>query len=429
MKKKLIIAVSLLSLSFMNPAFSSDLVPEVCTIGDRPVYFPIESVRFIFSCSIEVVPGSEAFIYCGSSPVASGVLSASNYSGATSTEGTALVSFDEPLVLPKGNSYRLVVPAGSIFSSACPSDSNSELSVPFEVPATLGSARPSVSSGSILTGERSLGFYFGTETALAVDDGTITLLREGVPVRSYPCSVSWDWDLGYAGADFGEELKFESGVVYTLQLPPGIVRSLYRSDITNEYAEVSFVGGYTAPVPPLDYVWCSLFEDFRGDVLDVVRFYYDRPVFLSTDPCVRLLEDGYPVLEVTPTLSVESDKWVLSADFSGFSLDPGSCYSIVIPAGTLISESGDIVVNPHTEFPLDRTSSLPDPRISFPTVGFSSGCVVLSGLRPGSDVRVFSPGGVLLFHQRVSSARVSVPVSSGPLIVCVDGVTRKISVP
>lgn len=33
------------------------------------------------------------------------------------------------------------------------------------------------------------------------------------------CDVSWDWNLGYAGINFGETVNFESRVEYTVKLP------------------------------------------------------------------------------------------------------------------------------------------------------------------------------------------------------------------
>ena len=120
-----------------------------------------------------------------------------------------------------------------------------------------------------------IGFYFPTETA-ALEGNSITLLREGVPVRTYPCDVSWDWDLGYAGIDFGYRMKFENRVHYSLLLPKGAVSALHRSDITNEEAIVNFIGGYTEPVKPLTYTWCSLFDHHPSDKLNEVIFYYDQ---------------------------------------------------------------------------------------------------------------------------------------------------------
>lgn len=122
------------------------------------------------------------------------------------------------------------------------------------------------------------------ETA-PVDGGKAILLREGVPVREYDCDVSWDWNLGYAGIDFGENINFENGVRYSIQLPAGSTSALYRTDIVNEEAIVNFIGGYTEPVKPIQYTWCSLFDNHTTDVLGEVKFYYDRPIAL---PQIRL---------------------------------------------------------------------------------------------------------------------------------------------
>ena len=113
--------------------------------------------------------------------------------------------------------------------------------VDFVVPAYISAATPSVSQDAVVSEESRIGFYFDTEIA-AVDGAALTLLREGIPVGTYPCKASWDWDLGYAGVDFGERMKFEDGVRYSLMLPEGSVSSLHRPDILNREETLSFTG-------------------------------------------------------------------------------------------------------------------------------------------------------------------------------------------
>lgn len=145
------------------------------------------------------------------------------------------------------------------------------------------------------------------ETA-PVDGAKAILLREGVPVREYYCDVSWDWNLGYAGIDFGENINFENGVRYSIQLPAGSTSALYRTDIVNEEAIVNFIGGYTEPVKPIQYTWCSLFDNHTTDVLGEVKFYYDRPIALSANPIIKLNieNENLTVKEVVPTISEEN---------------------------------------------------------------------------------------------------------------------------
>lgn len=306
----LLALLSLLISAVSSAATSSGLVPTQCTIGDRPVYGPISSVRFIFDVGVSVTPEAKAYLKNGDETIAEGSLSCSNYTGKKRTQGTVSVDFADELLLPKGEKYRVVIPQGSIFKEGTSDVSNEEISVEFEVPSNLGQATPSVDEGSTVTEIDRIGFYFPTETA-ALEGNSITLLREGVPVRTYPCDVSWDWDLGYAGIDF-------------------------------------------------TYTWCSLFDHHPSDKLNEVIFYYDQPVMLSENPVVQLCEGhvGTVVKEVVPTMRNENGQWLLVADFDGFPLAAETGYSVVIPEGTLITKDGDVVVNTRNVTSVGNTTGI-----------------------------------------------------------------------
>lgn len=363
----LLALLSLLIPAVSSAATTSDLVPTQCTIGDRLVFGPISSVGFIFDVGVSVTPEAKAYIKNGDKTIAEGCLSCSNYTGKKRTQGTVSVDFADELLLPKGEKYCVVIPQGSIFKEGASDVSNEEISVEFEVPSNLGQADPSVDEGSTVTEIDRIGFYFCTETA-ALEGNSITLLREGIPVRTYPCDVSWDWDLGYAGIDFGYRMKFENGVHYSLLLPKDAVSALHRSDITNEKAIVNFIGGYTEPVKPLTYSWCSLFDHHPSDKLNEVIFYYDQPVMLSEIPVVQLCEahegKGTVVKEVVPTVRNENGQWLLVADFEGFPLAAETGYSVVIPEGTLITKDGDVVVNRRNVTSVGNTTGIEGVEVS-----------------------------------------------------------------
>lgn len=363
----LLALLSLLIPAVSSAATTSDLVPTQCTIGDRLVFGPISSVGFIFDVGVSVTPEAKAYIKNGDKTIAEGCLSCSNYTGKKRTQGTVSVDFADELLLPKGEKYCVVIPQGSIFKEGASDVSNEEISVEFEVPSNLGQADPSVDEGSTVTEIDRIGFYFCTETA-ALEGNSITLLREGIPVRTYPCDVSWDWDLGYAGIDFGYRMKFENGVHYSLLLPKDAVSALHRSDITNEKAIVNFIGGYTEPVKPLTYSWCSLFDHHPSDKLNEVIFYYDQPVMLSENPEVQLCEahegKGTVVKEVVPTVRNENGQWLLVADFEGFPLAAETGYSVVIPEGTLITKDGDVVVNRRNVTSVGNTTGIEGVEVS-----------------------------------------------------------------
>lgn len=88
----------------------------------------------------------------------------------------------------------------------------------------------------------------------------------------------------------------------------------------------NFVGGYEKPIPPLNYVWCSLYND-HSDILNVVSFYYDRPVRVTEGAKLQLLEerpenDDWKVIkEAEAYLEVTEDRWVVSADFGGHEME------------------------------------------------------------------------------------------------------------
>lgn len=388
---KKIVIMSLISLAafvFASRAEASGLDPEYCTLESRPkVFTPITYVGFGFDCAIEVAENSTVAIYCGDELIVTKALSVSNYYGDDSEEGTLIIDFeDAPLVLPKGKSYRLVVDENMICKKGSPSVTNDRLEVDFEV-----------------------------------------------PVRTYPCDVSWDWDLGHVSANlsksYSSPIYFENGVRYTLQLPANAVSALYRADITNEATEVNFIGGYTEPLESLNYVWCSLFDNHPDGILNEVSFYYDRPVSLSEKPIVQLCEDGNVIKEVVPTLSdsESGDMWILTADFGGVELKPLKGYSITIPAGTLVTAEGDVVVNPVSTLSINDLGVAAGARTETFAAKAESGFVILTGINPGDAIEMFTPDGKMIYIAMAESSDVSIPVEiKGILLISVNGIVQKI---
>lgn len=410
---------------------ASGLVPEQCTIGNRPIWYPISEVGFTFDGAIAVAENTLATVYYGDQPVATGTLSCTNYAGAKRTQGSAVITFESPLVLPKGETYKLVVPGNAIYKENEPGVSNDEISVEFSVPATLGEADPSIEDGCTVEDARNIGFYFRTETA-PVENSKVILLREGIPVREYDCQVSWDWDLGYAGVDFGERINFESGVRYSIKLPQGSVSALYRSDIVNEEAEVSFIGGYTEPIKPIQYVWCSLYDNRPSDVLGEVMFFYDQPIALAENPVVQLYleDDDIVVKEVVPTLSEEDGKWVLVADFENVDLSEGKGYYIVIPEGTLVTKDGDVVINQRSSvYVVGNTNSISGLKAENCSISAGNGMITVNKMAEGSEISLFSLDGKLISHARPSAESVSLSVpDSGVYLLSINGKAYKIVV-
>ena len=368
MKKIIFTLISAAVLALPSAGYASGLVPTQCSLGKKPVVYPVEELFFTFDGAVAVAGNSVATIYFGKEAVAEGVLSVSNYTGQTWTQGCAIIKFDPPLLLPKGKTYSLVVPEGTIFREGDPSVSNDELSVEFKVPENLGPVHFDVKDGVTIDKTTGYGglptFYWGIETE-PVGEPSFILCREGVPVREIPAYVTWDWDLGQAHPETEEGMRFEKGVHYSLVLPAGSARSMYRGDIVNEEAVFNFVGGHEEPVPPIDYAWCSMYTDQPDGTLGVVKFYYKYPVALSANPVVQLCigEEDRVVKEAVPVLSEEENeygRYVMTVDFEDTPLEPMKGYSIVIPEGTLVRTSGDPVINGRNEVSVGDASGVTD---------------------------------------------------------------------
>lgn len=86
-KRKLIGLVSILATATALNVSASGLIPEQCTIGDRPVCYPIVDIGFTFDGSISITENSTATVFSDGHPVATGVLSCSNYVGKKKDTG------------------------------------------------------------------------------------------------------------------------------------------------------------------------------------------------------------------------------------------------------------------------------------------------------------------------------------------------------
>ena len=363
------------------------LVPENCTLGQRPEYAPIKSVLFTFDRTIGAVESASATIYLDDEALATGRLTVDNFVEGERVEGYATITFDEPVVLPKGADYRLVVPQGTIFGKDDTTLGNDEIAVEFCVPATLGEATPTIAQGASVDSDSWMGFYFGTEVKL-LNDGEVTLLREGVAVRTYPCEASWDWELGFAGVHFGRVMKFEDGVKYTLLLPGDCVSALYRQDITNEEAAVDFYGACTDEVTPLAFVDYSISRQEEGGAVECVTCRYDKPVMLTGNPKVRIYDRtaGLDEAEVAPTLEEREDGWVLTADLGQLQLSQAHEYACIIPEATVVTRDGDIIVNSRQEIDIDGTSGITAPASDGQQLSISGRTITVNGIEAGATV-------------------------------------------
>ncbi|MCH5221063.1 MAG: hypothetical protein J1F05_01885 [Muribaculaceae bacterium] len=411
----------------LNASNSEKLMPLRCAIGDKPVYYPVEAISYDFDAIIKVDDAAVATIYLGDEALATGKLTATNYVGAKSVQGTAIVSFDPALRLPKGNTYRLMIPDGAIYKNGQPTVCNDELAVEFEVPATIGEATPTISNGSAIKLATSIGFRYKTEV-VAADGGEAVLYRNGVEVRRQACDTSRDVDFGYAGVDFGESIHFEDGVEYTLTLPAGSVCALYREDITNDEQSLTFLGAYTKELKHPAYYRCSLNEE-STTTINEVSLYFDMPLNLLPEKMMVLYETdrrGSEKYEAQPTLKQAGSDWILTADFGALEIKSGKSYTVELPEGTVVTATGDILVN-KTQSTQIGTSRLTDIEKIGPSVAVVDNRIKISGVNVGATIEVIEANGRVIKKLISVSESLDLDIAGqGFYIVAIDNKSFKV---
>lgn len=345
MKKiPLIAGIALLA---AGSAVASPLQPKNCTLGEigpdieTPFLAPIEEVGMYFNMPIEVKPYSIATIYCGEETVCESKEVAFNYNyGAT--EGSITISFEQTL-LPKGKSYRLVLPAGAVHSLDYPDIESEEVTVRFRVPATIEEYEEcNWPDGKRITCLDSFSMYWRYETKSAVEKPTCTLYRGDELIGSYPGDVTWDWNLGQVHFDFGEDIYFDKDVDYSIVVPAGIACSLYRDDILNEERVFRFKGDYIPEEPGLKYDslrfrWHEQTHDLIG-----IDYIFSEPIILGDDPLVyiRKIGEETPVYNIRPYINDMVNCFVLSVDFDEVVWESETGYEIILTEGSVHNIDG-----------------------------------------------------------------------------------------
>lgn len=358
--KNLLVALLSFASSVTPLMAASGPVAESCTVGDRYFTQPLEYIGFYFDGGIKLLDGASASIKCDGKTVATSTnMKVSNYTYKR-TQGELSIFFDKQN-LPKGKDYTLSVAPGSIAYEA-DGTANGEITQNFTVPESLGPVHFDVEQGITIEKTAFTGglptFFWGIETE-PVGTPSFILYREGVAIREFPAHVCWDWDLGQAYAETEDGIVFEKGVNYTLVFPAGNARAMYRDDIVNEEATFTFIGGYEGPEEQLNYVWCNLLTE-HPEVLNTVTFTYDRPFRLTDGARMQLWEGDCAALlkEAVAYVDTGINCFAVSADFGGFKMTSEAGYTVVIPEGTLISESGNPVVNSRNVLSIDKSAGI-----------------------------------------------------------------------
>lgn len=418
--KNRILLLCMIVVALPGIAFAAPITLKSSTMPTQFVE-PLKWVSLTFDKAIEVCNNPQAYVRCNGDIITKTI---SIDASSNDSEGTLLLNF-ETQNLPKGKRYELVVPASTFIYDT--SQTNDEISVPFEIPESLGDiAGISVENGKVACTEM-ISCYWKHEIQ-PVGSPQWILYRDDVPVRTYPVVVSNDWDLGEAYVPFGEKIKFEKGVRYKLVLPAGAV-SAERNDITNNEVSIPFIGTYEEEIEPLTYSWCSLFEEHPSDAIGKVLFYYDMPIMLAEShskiQLVRLT-DNEVCKEVVPNLYEDSGKWILVADFGNYPLLPETGYSIVIPEGTIVTKCGDVIVNVRNVMPLTNENtgvSLFQNNGSF-IIGDS--CLEMNNLPNGTEWRILSTNGDVVKSGVSNDERVTVQIQQkGVYILSINGKSHK----
>lgn len=325
------------------------VVPKTTSFGpvenvDNSWLKPLESLYVGFDRPVDILPSASAVILCGGDTV----VKATRFDDPVNygeNEGFVAFYFDGRL-LPKGREYSFVVAPGSVASREDADVVNGLVEVPFYVPATLGKAFWNIDEGGCLSHGDSMTVYWHHETKPAYESEAF-LYREGIEVGRFPVAVAWDWSLGQARMDFGRDIRFEKGVEFSVEFPEGIASALYRDDIVNEEASLTFVGDCAEIVGKgPEYRRVTVREDGRG-VPEGVDFIFDIPFVLGGSPKVTVLEsDGSVAAQTVPYVNTMINCFCLSAEFSGLGLESGKDYVFVVEGGSVVSAEGDPLANP-----------------------------------------------------------------------------------
>lgn len=428
------LCTNIMAILIAASAYAAALVPHSWSVGGAsfPEFAcnPIDYIVLHINGAVSVSETSKVAIMHGNETIAVGHPEAD---AKVNDHGIVGISFGSTLFPPKGNSYTIVIPPGTFSLKSDPTATNEELRYDFTVPAVIPKRDATIEENSVIAESDIVSFYFWVETA-AVGSPEAILLREGVPVRSYPCDVTWDWDLGQAHVILQPPMHYENGVGYSWVLPAGSVSADLRSDIVNEEFRVNFTGGYTKPIKPISHSWCSLSDGHPGSSLGVVKFCYDQPVALLPEPKVQLYtgDKAEMIKDVVPTLAEEDGRWILSADFGDtpiLSAASASGYIVVIPEGTLVTATGDVALNQYEAVAVDGHSGIDTVAGTKITVRTSGRQIVIDNAEPGTHVTVSTVDGRAVFDNCLPAGHMTLPVPPGIYVIAAGEIRCKVSVP
>ena len=222
----------------------SAIVPEYCSLSSYsfPVCDDIDEPYFYFDCHVDVKEEAKAYIVSGDDVLAvSSKIVPNTYKEKTEV----VVVFDAPVRLPKGFSYKLVIPAGTIRLHDNPDVLAGKIVGDFFVPGDFEgvlTAPSGIYDGCVVNSIFSGTIDFGLIETVSVDGAKLCLYKGDEEIASCDADAQYDDALGYMYFNFGKTIELEEDAQYQLVLPAGSVRTRWREDIVNKEMRINIYG-------------------------------------------------------------------------------------------------------------------------------------------------------------------------------------------
>ena len=394
-----------------------DLKPQVI------YYNSLRNVFFYFSEHVSVLKDAKAYLLCEGK-----IFAESDIQTVDDGEnGIAKIPFPVSVILPKGKSYTIRIPAGSFYSKGNEENVMDEISVNFRVPDKITDYNSMLDNGDNedgsphcypLVSEDKFCFYYPTEIENATADVKMYLYREGKLIMSFPVTSNNDYNIGTAWAHFGRYLNFEKNVHYTFLLPEGFVRATHHNEIFNVESRCDNLGEYDNTFRPILHSALRI-PSASLTSLGTVLIDYDTPVQLAPEAKLQLVDAGGSVLkEAVATLSDDGGVYTVEADFGSYALDTQRDYSVCIPEATVVGTSSDITVNQRTLVPLSTaTLSVDNLKACEPKVEKRGSTLYVNGVERGSHIAVFNANGILIASATSNATTFSISLPQADLLI------------
>lgn len=411
--------------------FASGLVPQFYTISNNfknsPFDRPLDFLEMGFDGEIEATKNPKASVIINGKEISVATeYEVSHYDLKDKVLGNIIFYFSGEC-LPVGETYTLRVEPESICLADDKTVTNDAIEYSFVVPADLGDAYFGYENGSTIAG---IGIFICQwhHEATAVGNPAWEVYREGDLVRKYPCDISSDWDLGSAYLRFNEELHFEAGVKYRVQLPDGSAQAKHPG-ILNKDTYLDFVGGYDGELQYPVYDRCSI-HDPVPESLGEVSFYYKSPINLVPGKPLILSERFQTENKrwtAMPKLTSTDDEWVITVDFGGIPLELGKAYTLELPEGTVVTAKGDITVNKRQEIQFNGTAGTGMEQYTEILIEAADATITVGNAPEGAIVQVFTPDGKVVSSEKAKTETLTIEgLSRGIYIVRTAGIVRSV---